>query len=222
MVALRVRRDWRAGSVWTADYPLPYTPQEEIQEERAVKPDKRGRKVAQEFNGRLIGYARVSTKDQVMDMQLDALNKAGCVMIFQEKASGTDRDRPELAKCLAECQRGDIFVVYKIDRAARNLRHMLDIFDDCKNRGVGIRSLSEVIDTSTPHGNLVNGVIGLVAQFFAELNSERTRDGIAAYRARNRDGAWGPTPKLSPDQLSDAVAALDDGVPFAELEGARE
>jgi len=135
---------------------------------------------------RLYGYARVSTDGQDLEPQLAALRAAGCTEILEEKASGTDRARPELARLLARLRRGDTLVVVRIDRLARSLSHLLTVLDRLQAAGAHFRSLSDPIDTASPTGKLVIQVIGAIAEFERNLIAERTRAGLAVAKARGR------------------------------------
>lgn len=128
----------------------------------------------------LIGYARVSTQEQETGMQIDALKRAGVEKIHEEKRSGGDRKRPVLEAVLADLRPGDEFVVYKLDRIARSLSHLLEILDRIEKAGASFRSLTEVIDTSSPAGRMMMQIIGAFAEFERELIRERTRAGMQA------------------------------------------
>ncbi|MBP2306281.1 recombinase family protein [Azospirillum melinis] len=141
----------------------------------------------------LIGYARVSTDDQTTAAQLDALHAAGCAAIFEEKASGASRARPELARTLARLARGDTLVIWKLDRLGRSLSHLLEVIEDLRSRGCHFRCLTSPIDTASPHGTLVLQMLGAVAEYERSLISERTRAGLKAAKARGRVGG---NPKL--------------------------
>ncbi len=130
-----------------------------------------------------VGYARVSTGDQNLQMQLDALNRAGCERIYQEKKSGAKRDREELAKALASLQPGDSFIVYKLSRVARSLPHLLEIVHGLQERGVMFVSLTDPIDTTTMTGRLMLNIIGAIDEFLRELIVENTKNGLAASKA---------------------------------------
>ena len=136
----------------------------------------------------IIGYARVSTEDQNLDGQLDALKAAGAERIFADKITGTARSRPELDRLLDQLRQGDVIIVTKYDRLARSLRDLLDIVDTIQGNGAGFRSLAEDIDTTTPAGRLVFHVFASIAQFERERISERTKEGIEAARKRGRVG----------------------------------
>ncbi|MFN3852119.1 MAG: recombinase family protein [Spirosomataceae bacterium] len=135
-----------------------------------------------------IGYARVSTKDQNMNLQLDALEKAGCEIIFAETASGAKTDRPELIKLLAQIRKDDIVVVYKLDRLGRSLKHLLEVVAQLNSKQVGVQSISDAIDTTTPQGRLFFNISACFAEFERDLIRERTKSGLEAARARGRKG----------------------------------
>ncbi|MCU0468998.1 MAG: recombinase family protein [Arcicella sp.] len=135
-----------------------------------------------------IGYARVSTKDQVLDLQIDALNKEGCELIFKETASGAKTDRPELQNLLKHIRKGDIVVVYKLDRLGRSLKHLLEVVAELNTKEVGIRSINDAIDTTTPQGRLFFNISASFAEFERDLIRERTKSGLEAARARGRKG----------------------------------
>lgn len=135
-----------------------------------------------------IGYARVSTKDQVLDLQIDALIKDGCELIFKETASGAKTDRPELQKLLNHLRKGDIVVVYKLDRLGRSLKHLLEVVAELNLKEVGIRSINDAIDTTTPQGRLFFNISASFAEFERDLIRERTKSGLEAARARGRKG----------------------------------
>ena len=143
----------------------------------------------------IIGYACVSTDDQNLDGQLDALKAAGAEKVFADKITGTARSRPELDRLLDQLRQGDVITVTKYDRLARSLRDLLDIVDTIQARGAGFRSLAEDIDTTTPAGRLVFHVFASIAQFERERISERTKEGLEAARKRGRIG--GRPPALS-------------------------
>jgi DNA invertase Pin-like site-specific DNA recombinase len=156
----------------------------------------------------IIGYARVSTEDQNLDGQLDALNAAGAERIFADKITGTARSRPELDRLLDQLRQGDVITVTKYDRLARSLRDLLDIVDTIQAHGAGFRSLAEDIDTTTPAGRLVFHVFASIAQFERERISERTKEGLEAARKRGRVG--GRPPALSPVQREEVKRMRDD------------
>jgi DNA invertase Pin-like site-specific DNA recombinase len=133
-----------------------------------------------------IGYARVSTKDQNMDLQTDALKKAGCEIIFAETVSGVKTDRPELIKLLGQVRKDDIVVVYKLDRLGRSLKHLLEVVAQLNSKQVGVQSISDAIDTTTPQGRLFFNISACFAEFERDLIRERTKSGLEAARARGR------------------------------------
>ena len=139
--------------------------------------------------GHLLGYARVSTADQQPQLQVDALERAGCYRVFTETASGARSDRPVLEQVLDQLRLGDTLVVWKLDRLGRSLRHLVDTVTELAERGIGFRSLQEAIDTTTtPGGKLVFHVFAALAEFERDLIRERTAAGLAAARARGRRG----------------------------------
>jgi DNA invertase Pin-like site-specific DNA recombinase len=135
----------------------------------------------------LIGYARVSTDEQNLAMQLDALTHAGCEQIFSDEGiSGAATDRRELNSALKALAAGDVLAVWKLDRLGRSLAHLIQITTRLQEEGIGFRSLSEAIDTTTPSGKLMFHVIGAIAEFERSLISDRTRAGMAAAKARGQ------------------------------------
>ncbi len=156
----------------------------------------------------ILGYARVSTDDQNLDGQTDALAAAGAERIFADKTSGSRKKRPELDRLLDQIRPGDVVVVTKYDRLARSLRDLLDIVEAIKDTGGGFRSLAEDIDTTTPAGRLIFHVFASIAQFERERISERTREGLQAARSRGRVG--GRPPALTNDQKTEARRMRDE------------
>lgn len=157
----------------------------------------------------IIGYARVSTLDQDTALQTDALKAAGCERIFEEKASGAKEDRPELARALDHMRKGDVLMVWKLDRLARSLKQLVLVLDDLGRRGIGFRCLAPAIDTTTPEGRLLYSITGAFAEFERALIQERTKAGLRAALARGRKG--GRRKALSEDDLAKARAMLRDG-----------
>jgi DNA invertase Pin-like site-specific DNA recombinase len=135
-----------------------------------------------------VGYARVSTGEQTLDLQLDALRTAGCGKVFEETASGAKADRVVLADVLGYLRAGDTLVVWRLDRLGRSLGHLIETVAELAERGVGFKSLGEQIDTTTSGGKLVFHVFGALAEFERDLVKERTHAGLAAARARGRLG----------------------------------
>jgi DNA invertase Pin-like site-specific DNA recombinase len=136
----------------------------------------------------LIGYARVSTVDQTLALQQDALTNAGCEKIFTDTVSGSLVERPGLAEVISFARSGDTIVVWRLDRLGRNLRHLIDTVNTLKERGIQFRSLQEQIDTSTSGGKLVFHLFGMLAEFERDLIRERTHAGLTAARARGKLG----------------------------------
>lgn len=155
-----------------------------------------------------IGYARVSTSDQSTDLQTDALTRAGCDRVFIDVASGARKDRPELAKVLEFLRKGDILVIWRLDRLARSTRHLYELMEQLAERGIGFVTLHEGIDTSTSMGKFMFTVCAGLAEFERDLIRERTLEGIRAAAARGRHG--GRPKALGEEQLRMAMAMLKD------------
>ncbi|MEG6453392.1 recombinase family protein [Enterobacter cloacae] len=156
-----------------------------------------------------IGYVRVSTNDQNTALQRNALECAGCELIFEDKMSGKTSDRPGLKKVLRTLSEGDTLVVWKLDRLGRSMRHLVTLNEDLRGRGVNFRSLTDSIDTSTPMGRFFFHVMGALAEMERELIVERTRAGLAVARAQGRIG--GRRPKLSEDEWAQIGRLLAAG-----------
>ncbi|GGC45464.1 invertase [Siccirubricoccus deserti] len=161
------------------------------------------------MTGMLLGYARVSTDQQDHALQLDALRGAGCERVFVETASGTRADRPELARLLETARPGDQICVWRLDRLARSLRHLIDIADDLQRRGIALRSLTESIDTSTPSGRFLFNILGALGQMEREIIVERTKAGLRASRLRGRVG--GRPRALDQTKLTIAQTLMGNG-----------
>ena len=155
-----------------------------------------------------IGYARVSTDDQNLDLQKDALHKFGCEILYEEKASGKSADRPELEQCLKALRSGDTLVVWRLDRLGRSLQDLVKIVASLKERGIGFESLTEHIETVSAAGNLIFHVFAALSEFERNLIRERTHAGLKAARARGRKG--GRKPKLDARQIREIKALLRD------------
>lgn len=151
----------------------------------------------------LIGYARVSTQDQNLALQMDALNAAGCTRIFEDQISGAKADRPGLQRALEQLRAGDTLVVWRLDRLGRSLKDLIARAEELAGMGVGLRSLQEAIDTSSSGGQLIFHMFGALAEFERNLLRERTGAGLAAARARGRLG--GRRKRLDARQRSHAV-----------------
>jgi DNA invertase Pin-like site-specific DNA recombinase len=156
-----------------------------------------------------VGYARVSTGEQTLDLQIDALEAAGCGKVYRETASGAKAERPVLEELLGYLRPGDTLVVWRLDRLGRSLRHLIETVADLAGRGVGFKSLGEQIDTTTPGGKLVFHVFGALAEFERDLIKERTNAGLAAARARGRTG--GRPKKLADPKRLALARALHEG-----------
>jgi DNA invertase Pin-like site-specific DNA recombinase len=135
-----------------------------------------------------IGYARVSTQEQNLDLQRDALQRAGCERIIEDTASGGKATRTGLAQALDLLRQGDVLVVWRLDRLGRTLKHLIELMADLKRQGIGFQSVTEAIDTTTPGGKLVFHIFGALAEFERNLIRERTQAGLQAARARGRKG----------------------------------
>ena len=135
-----------------------------------------------------IGYARVSTKEQNLSLQMDALEKEGCKKIFEEKISGAKADRPELRKMIDQVREGDIIVTWKLDRLGRSLRDLVNLVNEIQEKGAGLKSLNDSIDTTTPQGKLTFHLFASLAEFERDIIRERTKAGLEAARARGRKG----------------------------------
>ena len=162
-----------------------------------------------------IGYARVSTLDQDPALQLDALASAGCTKVFEDRASGVRTDRAGLQGALDYVREGDVLVTWKLDRLGRSLPHLIETVASLKKRGVGFRSLTEAVDTTTPGGRLVFHLFGALGQFERDLIRERTRAGLAAATARGRTG--GRKPVITEDKLKRAQGMITKGLTIREV-----
>lgn len=151
----------------------------------------------------LIGYARVSTKEQNLDSQIDMLKNAGCEQVYSDQMSGLKEDRAGLQRALNFLREGDILVVFKLDRLGRSLRHLIEIVNQLRERKIGFKCLSEGMDTTTIGGQLIFTIFAGIAQFERETIRERTMHGLAAAKARGRLG--GRKKKLSPAQAKHAL-----------------
>src|SRR5580765_3704636 len=156
-----------------------------------------------------IGYARVSTGEQALDLQLDALKAAGCGKVYQETASGAKADRPVLEDVVSYLRAGDTLVVWRLDRLGRSLQHLIEVVALLAERGIGFKSLTEQIDTTTPGGKLIFHVFGALAEFERDLIRERTHAGLAAARAQGRTG--GRPTVWTPAKLRELARTLYEG-----------
>ena len=163
----------------------------------------------------LIGYARVSTHDQNLDLQQDSLYAAGCEKIFVDELSGAKAARPGLQQAMDSLREGDVLMVWRLDRLGRSLRNLLELVEKLKERKVGFRSLQESMDTSTSGGNLIFQVFGALAEFERNIIRDRTNAGLAAARARGRTG--GRPKKLDEQQRELVIRLYKEGIPVPEI-----
>lgn len=169
--------------------------------------------------GALIGYARVSTADQDLALQIDALRAAGCRKIFKDVASGVKSERPGLDKCMEHLRSGDTLLVWKIDRLGRSLPHLVELVDGLNRDGVGFRSLTNAaINTTTPDGALIFRVFAALAEYEREMISERTHAGLRAARARGTP--LGRRPVITTEILEDANKLIKKGLTVRQAAGA--
>ena len=157
----------------------------------------------------LIGYARVSTNEQDTAAQVSALTTAGCELIFREKASGGRWDRPELHRLFGQLRKGDVLVVWKLDRLSRSLRDVLTLMERIQAAKAGFRSLTEAIDTTTPAGRMMMQMVAAFAEFERAMLKERTKAGLDAARREGRIG--GRRPKLKERQREEIVRMVSQG-----------
>ena len=156
----------------------------------------------------LIGYARVSTHDQNLDLQNDALNNAGCKRLFTDVISGSKAEREGLNEAISYLREGDILVVWKLDRLGRSLKHLIEIISDLNEKGIGFKSLQENIDTTTSGGKLIFHIFGALAEFEKDIIRERTKAGLASARARGRLG--GRPKKMDEKKIEMAKKLMSD------------
>jgi DNA invertase Pin-like site-specific DNA recombinase len=163
-----------------------------------------------------IGYARVSTQEQNLDLQNDALKAAGCENIYTDKMSGAKKNRPGLEEILGFIRKGDTLVVWRLDRLGRSLKHLIQVLNQLDEKGVYFKSIQESLDTSTPGGKLIFHVFGALAEFERDIIRERTLAGLASARGRGRIG--GRPRKLSADQVEMAKKLIcDPTISIAEI-----
>jgi DNA invertase Pin-like site-specific DNA recombinase len=163
----------------------------------------------------LIGYARVSTHDQTLSLQQDALQKAGCTKIFTDTASGAKAERKGLDAALSYVRSGDTLVVWRLDRLGRSLPHLISTMTSLEEQGIGFKSLTENIDTTTSGGKLIFHIFGALAEFERNLIRERTQAGLLAARSRGRTG--GRPKALTARKLAMARELYDKGHPISEI-----
>jgi DNA invertase Pin-like site-specific DNA recombinase len=163
----------------------------------------------------VIGYARVSSYEQNLDLQLDALHKAGCKKIFKDKLSGAKQDRPGLSEALQHVRQGDTLVIWKLDRLGRSVKGLIELVGKLQEEKVNFHSITDGIDTTTPAGRFFFHVMASLAQMERELLVERTRAGLAAAKKRGRVG--GRKPLMTSSKLESAKKLLAEGVPPKEV-----
>jgi DNA invertase Pin-like site-specific DNA recombinase len=159
----------------------------------------------------LIGYARVSTQDQNLDLQIEALTNAGCKKIFHEKTSGSRAERPEFSKALEVLREGDTLVVWKLDRLGRSVKNLVDLVGELHKHGIQFKSLTDAIDTGTPSGRFFFHVMASLAQMERELTIERTRAGLEIARKLGRKG--GRKRRMTDSKIESAKRLLANGMP---------
>src|SRR5579859_5928796 len=166
----------------------------------------------------LIGYARVSTQDQTLDLQTDALTRAGCEKIFTDTTSGAKAERPGLHEAMNHLRAGDTLVVWRLDRLGRTLKHLIATVTDLSEHGIGFKSLQENMDTTTSGGKLIFHIFGALAEFEREVIRERTNAGLQAARARGRLGGRPTIQALDPKKVALARKLYADrAVPVNEI-----
>ncbi|MCL2876530.1 MAG: recombinase family protein [Betaproteobacteria bacterium] len=163
----------------------------------------------------LIGYARVSTQDQNLDLQIGALRQAGCERIFEDKVSGSRAERPGLTKAMEMLREGDAFVVWKLDRLGRSVKQLVDLVGTLQQQGIQFKSLTDSIDTSTPSGRFFFHVMASLAEMERELIVERTRAGLAVAHQLGRKS--GRKPKMTSSKIESARKLLAVGTPPKEV-----
>lgn len=163
----------------------------------------------------VVGYARVSSVGQSLDVQLSKLSEYGCNKVYQEKRSGTTADRPELKACLDYVRDGDVLIITKLDRLARSTFHLTQLADQLANKGVELVVIDQNIDTSTPVGKLLFNVLASIAEFETQIRSERQLDGIA--KAKENGVQFGARSKLTDAQVEQMKVDRTDGVLIKDL-----
>ena len=163
----------------------------------------------------LIGYARVSTQDQNLTLQREALINAGCEKVFEDKVSGTRADRPGLSKTLEMLREGDTLVVWKLDRLGRSVKQLVDMVSELNKQGIQFKSLTDSIDTGTTSGRFFFHVMASLAEMERELTIERTRAGLEVAKKLGRKG--GRKPKMTDSKIESAKKLLSSGVPPKEV-----
>ena len=165
----------------------------------------------------LIGYARVSTQDQNLELQTEALSKAGCKRIFSDKLSGSRAERPGLAQAQELLREGDTLVVWKLDRLGRSVKHLVNLVGELHQQGIQFKSLTDAIDTGTPSGRFFFHVMASLAEMERELTVERTRAGLEVARQLGRKG--GRKRQMTESKIKSAKKLLASGVPPRDVAG---
>jgi len=155
-----------------------------------------------------VGYARVSTKEQSFDLQVDALRKAGCEKIYREIVSGARTERPILDQLIESLRPQDVLMIWKLDRLGRSLKHLVELINNLREKGIGLQSLNDPIDTTTPQGRLSFNLFASLAEFERDLIRERTRAGLSAARARGRKGGRPKGLSAQAEETASAAATL--------------
>jgi DNA invertase Pin-like site-specific DNA recombinase len=158
-----------------------------------------------------IGYARVSTQDQNLELQIEALNKSGCQKIYDDKISGSQKNRPGLDKAIEMLRSGDTLVVWKLDRLGRSVKNLVTLVNDLEKEGIHFKSLTDSIDTSTPSGRFFFHVMASLAEMERDLTIERTRAGLET--AKNLGRVGGRKRKMTDSKIASAKQLLANGVP---------
>lgn len=167
----------------------------------------------------LIGYARVSTQEQELQLQLDALEKAGCEsQIFVDKISGAKTQRPGLDECLTKLQTGDTLIVWRLDRLGRSMHHLVSLVEELRQKGIGFKSICDgAIDTTTASGELIFNIFSSLAQFERRLIQERTNAGLVAARARGKKGGRKKIATNDPKVLTAKKMHKDHGMSIGDI-----
>lgn len=163
----------------------------------------------------LIGYARVSTQDQHLDLQLKPLTDVGCEKIFQDKVSGKKLEKTGLIEAISHLRKGDTLVVWKLDRLGRSTKQLVTLIDQLNKQGIQFKSITDSIDTSTPSGRFFFHVMASLAEMERELMVERTKAGLAIAKQQGRTG--GRKPKMTPSKIAAAKKLLSSGIPTKEV-----
>jgi DNA invertase Pin-like site-specific DNA recombinase len=156
-----------------------------------------------------IGYCRISTSEQNLELQIQALKEAGCEKIFEEVASGAKDDRPKLKEAIEYARKGDVIVVWKLDRLSRSVKHLIETVNDLEKKEIGFRCVTQQLDTTSPTGKLIFHVFGAISEFERALIRERTAAGLKVARARGRLG--GRPKVLDQEKITIAQSLYDDG-----------